>query len=224
VLHRTNLKARSWRIESSRFLAETISGASLVELPGSDDFIWAGDWEPAVAEIERFLTGGVASREPETEVATVLFTDIVNSTGQAATMGDRRWSDLRERHDQEIRAQLRRFHGEEIDTAGDGFLATFPAPRQALRCAVAAVEAVRSLGLEIRAGLHTGEIEREADAVRGIAVHIGARVSSLAGANEILVSQTVKDLVAGSGFAFEDAGEHALKGVPDRWHLFRVAE
>jgi class 3 adenylate cyclase len=222
VLHRPNLKHQGWRIESSRYIAERIPKATMVEVPGSDDFIWAGDWEPTVAEIERFLTGRVERHEPEAEVATVLFTDIVNSTGQAASMGDRRWTELREQHDREIRGQLRRFRGEEIETAGDGFLATFATPRQAVRCAVAAVDVVRSLGLEIRAGVHTGEIEREGDGVRGIAVHIGARVSSLAGAGEILVSQTVKDLVAGSGFGFDDAGEHELKGVPGRWRLYLV--
>lgn len=222
VMHRTHLKAPGWRIESSRYLAERIPGATMTEVPGTDDFIWGGDWEPTVAEIERFLRGDVGRPEPETEVATVVFTDVVNSTGQAAMMGDRRWGELRERHDAAIRSELRRYHGEEVDTAGDGFLATFSMPRQAVRFALAAVDAVRSLGLEIRAGVHTGEIERDGDAVRGIAVHIGARVSSLARANEILVSQTVKDLVAGSGLSFEDAGEHELKGVPDRWRLFRV--
>jgi class 3 adenylate cyclase len=175
-----------------------------------------------VAEIQRFLTGNVDAPEPDIAVATVLFTDIVNSTAQAATLGDQRWSELHERHDRLIRSELRRHHGQEIDTAGDGFLATFTAPGQALRCATAVVAGVRELGLEIRAGLHTGEVELEGDAVRGIAVHIGARVSSLAGPNEVVVSQTVKDMLAGSGFAFEDAGEHELKGVPDRWRLYRV--
>ncbi len=152
----------------------------------------------------------------------MLFTDIVNSTAQAATLGDQRWNELRQHHDRLVRSELRRHRGREIDTAGDGFLATFDAPGQALRCATAVVAGVRTLGLEVRAGLHTGEVELEGDAVRGIAVHIGARVSSLGGPNDVLVSQTVKDMLAGSGFTFEDAGEHELKGVPDRWRVYRV--
>ena len=216
VLHRPGLHADSYPIETSRYLAERIPDATLVELPGADVYPWGGDWEPVAAEIQRFLTGSVETPEPEFAVATVLFTDIVNSTAQAATLGDQRWSELRERHDRLIRSELRKNRGREIDTAGDGFLATFATPGQALRCATAVVAGMRELGLEIRAGLHTGEVELESDDVRGIAVHIGARVSSLAGSNEVLVSQTVKDMLAGSGAAFEDAGEHELKGVPDR--------
>jgi class 3 adenylate cyclase len=222
VMHRTGLGSGGWRIESSRHLAERIEGAMLVELPGRDQYIWGGDWEPAVAEIQRFLTGAVEAPERDIAVATVMFTDIVNSTAQAATLGDRRWSDIREQHDRLIRSALRQSHGREIDTAGDGFLATFAAPGQGLRCATAIVAGMRELGLEIRAGLHTGEVELDGDAVRGITVHIGARVSSLGGPNDVLVSQTVKDMLTGSGFTFEDAGEHDLKGVPDRWRIYRV--
>ena len=222
VLHRTDLGSGGWRIEASRYLAEHITGSTYIELPGSDQYIWGGDWEPAVAEIQRFLTGHIQPPERDIAVATVMFTDIVNSTAQAAELGDHRWNDLREQHDRVVRAELRTHHGREIDTAGDGFLATFASPGQALRCATTIVAHVRELGLEIRAGLHTGEVELEGDAVRGIAVHIGARVSSLGGPNEVLVSQTVKDLVAGSNVTFEDRGEHELKGVPDRWRLYRV--
>ncbi len=204
------------------YLVEKIPNATLLRFPGEDLYPYAGDWTPVVDEIQRFVTGTVEPPEPEVSLATVMFTDIVNSTAQAATLGDTRWSELLEQHDRLIRSELRRHHGLEIDTAGDGFFATFTAPGPALRCAAAVVAGVRELGLEIRAGLHTGEVELEGDAVRGIAVHIGARVSSLAGPNEVLVSQTVKDLVAGSGLTFEDAGEHELKGVPDRWRLYRV--
>jgi class 3 adenylate cyclase len=223
AMHRTDLSPGGWRIETSRYLAEHIAGARMVEIPGRDQYLWGGDWEPAVAEIQRFLTGSVETPEPDIAVATVLFTDIVNSTAQAATLGDQRWGELREQHDRLIRSELRRHHGREIDTAGDGFLATFAAPGQALRCATAVVAGMRELGLEIRAGLHTGEVELEGESVRGIAVHIGARVSSLAGPSEVLVSQTVKDMLAGSGITFEDVGEHELKGVPERWRLYRVA-
>jgi len=222
VVHRTDLPPHGWRIETSRYLAEHIPEATFVEVPGRDQYIWGGDWEPAVAEIQRFLTGSVEPPQPDIAVETVMFTDIVNSTAQAATLGDHRWGDLREQHDRLIRSELRRYHGREIDTAGDGFLATFAAPGQGLRCATAVVAGMRELGLEIRAGLHTGEVELDGDAVRGITVHIGARVSSLGGPNDVLVSQTVKDMLTGSGFTFEDAGEHDLKGVPDRWRIYRV--
>jgi class 3 adenylate cyclase len=155
-------------------------------------------------------------------LATIVFTDIVGSTERAAALGDAAWNDLLEGHHALVRAQLGMFRGTEVDTAGDGFLATFDGPARAVRCAQAISIAVRELGLEVRAGVHTGEIEFAGDDVRGIAVHIGSRVMSLAGPSEVLVSRTVKDLVAGSGLVFEDRGEHALKGVPDRWHLYLV--
>ncbi|HET7236926.1 MAG TPA: adenylate/guanylate cyclase domain-containing protein, partial [Actinomycetota bacterium] len=155
-------------------------------------------------------------------LATVLFTDIVGSTEKAAALGDGPWGELLAQHHERVRTELERFRGREIKTAGDGFLATFDGPARAVRCARAAADGVRDLGIEIRAGVHTGEIELDGTDVRGIAVHIGARVSALAGPSEVLVSRTVKDLVAGSGLVFEDAGEHELKGVPDRWRLYRV--
>jgi class 3 adenylate cyclase len=156
-------------------------------------------------------------------LATVLFTDIVGSTAKAAALGDTAWKDSLERHHAVVRALIGRYRGAEIDTTGDGFLATFDGPARGVRCAQAIVEAVKPLGLEIRAGLHTGEVETIDGKVGGIAVHVGARVGALAGPSQVLVSQTVKDLVGGSGLTFEDAGEHELKGVPDRWHLYRVA-
>ena len=155
-------------------------------------------------------------------LATVLFTDIVGSTERAAALGDAEWKVLLERHHETVRAMIGRYRGTEIDTTGDGFLATFDGPARGVKCAQAIAEAVQPLGLEIRAGLHTGEVEMIDGKVGGLAVHIGARVGALAGPSEVFVSQTVKDLVAGSGLAFEDAGEHELKGVPDRWHLYRV--
>jgi class 3 adenylate cyclase len=184
---------------------------------------WDGDSETVVAEVDRFLAT-VRGEEAEFDrvLATVLFTDIVGSTERAAEMGDRAWGDLLQRHHATVRAMIGRYRGKEVDTAGDGFLATFDGPARAVRCALAVSDAVRSLDIEVRAGVHTGEIELEGEDVRGIAVHIGARVGAKAGPSEVLVSSTVKDLVAGSGLGFEDAGEHELKGVPDRWHLYRV--
>src|SRR6185503_576435 len=186
---------------------------------------WDGDSETVVAEVDRFLAT-VRGEEAEFDrvLATVLFTDIVGSTERAAEMGDRAWGDLLQRHHATVRAMIGRYRGKEVDTAGDGFLATFDGPARAVRCALAVSDAVRSLDIEVRAGVHTGEIELEGEDVRGIAVHIGARVGAKAGPSEVLVSSTVKDLVAGSGLGFEDAGEHELKGVPDRWHLYRVLQ
>ena len=177
--------------------------------------------EAIVREIEEFLSD-VQGEEADLDrvLATVLFTDIVDSTSQAAAMGDRRWRTVRERHDQIVRAQLARYQAGEIDTAGDGFLATFDGPARAVKCARATVDALREQGIEIRAGLHTGEVEFVDDKVRGIAVHIGARVASMAHPNHVLVSSTVKDLVTGSGLKFSDGGVHELKGVPGEWHLF----
>ena len=174
-------------------------------------------------EIRRFINS-VSAEEAEFDrvLATVLFTDIVGSTERASTLRDTAWKDLLARHHEVVRAMIGRYRGTEIGTAGDGFLATFDGPARGVRCAQAIVEAVQPLGLQVRAGLHTGEIEMTDDDVQGIAVHTGARVGALAGPSEVLVSQTVKDLVAGSGLSFEDAGEHELKGVPDRWRLYRV--
>ncbi|MEO8477704.1 MAG: adenylate/guanylate cyclase domain-containing protein [Actinomycetota bacterium] len=220
VLHRTG--DRDVPIEGGRDVADRIAGARFVELTGIDSFPWAGDQEPLLAEIEAFVTGSRATEEAHRVLTTVLFTDIVGSTGRAAELGDARWKELLAAHDKKAKAEIERFRGRYVNTTGDGLLATFDGPARAVRCAEAIVGAVRSLGLDIRAGCHTGEVELSGDDVRGIAVHIGARVAALAGSNAVLVSQTVKDLVAGSGLAFEDAGEHELKGVPDTWRLYRV--
>ena len=169
------------------------------------------------------MTGARATEQGDRVLATVLFTDIVGSTEKAAELGDARWKEVLADHDERAKAEIDRFRGRYVNTTGDGLLATFDGPARAVRCAEAIVEAVGPLGLEIRAGCHTGEVELHGDNVRGIAVHVGARIASLAGSSEVLVSSTVKDLVAGSGLQLEDAGQHELKGVPDRWHLFRVA-
>jgi class 3 adenylate cyclase len=212
-----------FHVESTRQLAEAIPGARLVEFPGSDHFFWVGNQDELLDEVERFVKDlGEQEAELDRVLATVLFTDVVGSTERAAAIGDRRWRELLDAHHQRVRAQLGRFRGKEIDTAGDGFLATFDGPIRAIRCALAATEAVRDLDIEIRAGLHTGEVELAGDAVRGIAVHIGARVAALANPSEVIVSSTVKDLVAGAALRFEDRGEHALKGVPGAWRVYRV--
>lgn len=209
--------------DEGRFIASKIPGARFVELPGADHFFWAGDdAEGMLDEIEEFVTGHRTSHTPERVLATVLFTDIVSSTERAAAMGDRTWSDLLERHNALVRAELHSWRGTEVNTMGDGFLATFDGPARAIRCARAITEAVRPLGIEVRCGLHTGEVEIVEEDVTGVAVHIAARISSLAGASEVVVSRTVKDLVAGSGFEFQSRGDHALKGIPDRWEIFAV--
>ena len=210
------------RREVRRYAAERIPGAKYVELPGRDHCPWTDDSDSLIQAISHFVTGGQPEIELDRVLATVLFTDIVGSTQRAAELGDGRWRDLLEDHHRLVRAQLARYRGTEVDTAGDGFLATFDGPARAIRCARAIVDSVRELGIELRAGLHSGECELVEGKVRGIAVHTGARVAALAGPSEVLVSQTVRDLVAGSGLVFEDAGEHELKGVPDRWHLYRV--
>ena len=205
------------------YLAEHISGAKLVEVPGEDNMIFAGDSDADLDEIEEFLTGTRHVAVTDRVLATVLFTDIVGSTEHLAELGDRKWRDLLDAHDRTIRRQLERFRGREVGTRGDGFVATFDGPGRAIECGCAMRDAVRTLGLEIRVGLHTGEIEvRVDDDVAGVAVHIGARVAQHAGAAEVLVSSTVKDLVAGSGIEFDDRGEHELKGVPGTWRLFSV--
>jgi class 3 adenylate cyclase len=220
VLHRTG--DRTSDVDGGRYIASQIEGARFIELAGDDAPPFAGDSDAALDEIEEFLTGVRHGPEPDRVLATVLFTDIVASTERAAKLGDRKWRELLDAHHVRIRTELSRFRGREIDTAGDGFLATFDGPARAVRCAQAIGSSVRDLGLEVRAGVHTGEIELANGDIRGIAVHIGARVAAIAGPNEVFVSSTVKDLVAGSGLAFEDVGEHELKGVPDRWHLYRV--
>jgi class 3 adenylate cyclase len=214
-------------VGGSRYLAERIAGARHVELPGADHALHAGDPEPPLREIQSFLTEVWEERAWEDEehdrvLATVLFTDIVGSTARAAELGDARWRELIQAHHGLIRRQLVRFRGTEIDTAGDGFFASFDGPARAIRCARAITEGVRELGIEIRAGLHTGECERIDRKVGGIAVSIGARVAAEAGPGEVLVSSTVKDLVAGSGIEFRDRGVAELKGVPGEWRLFAV--
>jgi len=211
------------QVDEGRWMASRIPDARFVELPGSDHLMWAGDAEAILDEIEAFLTGVRRGPAPDRVLTTVLFTDIAGSTERAAAMGDHDWAGLLERHHVAIRRELDRFQGREVDTAGDGFLARFDGPARAVRCAIGAGEAVRDLGLEIRAGVHTGEVELAGDTIRGVAVHIGARIAGLAAPGQVLVSRTVKDLVAGSGLVFEDHGEHELKGVPERWHLYAVA-
>jgi class 3 adenylate cyclase len=210
------------RPEHGRYFAANIPGAKYVELPGRDNLPYVGDQDAVLDEVEEFLTGVRHGPEPDRVLATVLFTDIVGSTARAAELGDRRWRDLLDRHHTAVRRELERGRGREVDTAGDGFLATFDGPARAIRCAQAIADRVQSLGLEVRSGLHTGEIEVVGDQVRGIAVHIGERTAGLAGPGEVLVTSTVKDLVAGSGIEFEARGEHALRGVPGEWRIFRV--
>jgi len=215
-------------IDNARFLAREIPGSRLVELPGGPHMTFLGDWQAVVDEVESFLVplGAAPDDEPETEsvLATVLFTDIVGSTAKAASVGDRAWRELLDRHHSAIRAQLARFRGRELDTAGDGFFASFDGPARAIRCACAIRGAISELDLEVRAGLHTGECEVLDGKVAGIAVSIGARVAAEAGPGEVLVSQTVKDLVAGSGIGFESRGAAELKGVPGEWRLYAVGD
>jgi class 3 adenylate cyclase len=220
ILHRT--AERVIAVENARYMAQQIRGAKLVELPGEDHVWWLGGGGALLDEIEEFLTGSRHAYEPERVLATVLFADIVGSTERAATLGDRSWRELLEAFRARVRAVLLQFRGREIDTAGDGFLAALDGPARAVRCAGAIRDAVRPLGLEVRCGLHTGECERVGQGLAGIAVHIGARVAGLAAPGEVLVSQTVRDLVAGSGLAFEERGTHTLKGVPNEWRLFRA--
>ena len=206
----------------SRWLADTIPHATLVELPGDDHVVFLGDADAVVDEVEEFLTGARHAPETDRVLATVLFTDIVGSTERAAALGDTRWRELLEQHHRSVRRELDRFRGNEIDTAGDGFMASFDGPARAIRCARAIEDSNQALGIDVRAGVHTGECERLGDKLSGIAVHIAARVASSAGAGEVVVSQTVKDLVAGSGIEFDDRGMHELKGVPGAWRLFSV--
>jgi pimeloyl-ACP methyl ester carboxylesterase len=221
VLHRSG--DRDSRAEEGRYIAERIPGARFVELAG-DVHVPLVDPDQVLDEVEEFVTGRRPAPDPDRVLATVLFTDIVGATDRAAAMGDRGWRELLDRHHALVRRELDRFQGREVDTAGDGFLATFDGPARAIRCAHSIREAVRGLGLEIRAGLHTGECELAGEQVRGIAVHTGARVAALASPSEVLVSSTVKDLVAGSGIEFEDRGTHQLKGVPGEWRLYAVRQ
>ena len=220
ILHRTG--DLDMDVGGARYMASRIAGAKYIELPGDDHLPFVGDQEAILDEIEEFLTGARQHAELDRVLATVLFTDMVGSTERSAALGDKRWRDLLEAHNRVMREELDRFRGREIDTAGDGFFATFDGPARAVRCACAMRNELARLGIDIRAGLHTGECELVADKVRGIAVHIGSRVASLARPGEVLVSSTVKDLVAGSGLDFEDRGVQTLRGVPGEWRLFAV--
>ncbi|MCU1426295.1 MAG: hypothetical protein JWL83_295 [Actinomycetia bacterium] len=220
VVHRVG--DRMVPVEHGRYLAEHIAGAKFVELPGSDHAYYVGDVGGLVDEVQEFLTGVRSEPELDRVLATVLFTDIVGSTQQAAAIGDGAWRDLIDRHDASVRAQLARFRGVEVHTAGDGFLASFDGPARAIRCACAIRDALRPLGIEVRAGVHTGEVHRRGTDLSGIAVHIGARVADLADAGEVLVSRTVVDLVAGSGIQFHERGFTTLRGVPGEWQLHAV--
>jgi class 3 adenylate cyclase/pimeloyl-ACP methyl ester carboxylesterase len=208
--------------DQARDVAERIDGATYVELPGVDLLPFVGDADGVLDVIEEFVTGMRPTMRSDRVLSTVLFTDIVSSTEKAIRMGDAAWKDLLTTHDERARSEIARFRGTYVTSTGDGLLARFDGPARAVRCAQAIGEAIRDLGIEIRSGCHTGEIELKDDDVRGVAVHIGARVMSLAGPSEVFVTSTVRDLTAGSGLLFEDGGEHDLKGVPDRWHLYRV--
>ena len=208
--------------EHGRYLADHIRGAKYVQVPGRSNLIWSGDQEALLGEIQQFITGVRPAPEPERVLATIMFTDIVGSTDLAASIGDARWRDLLAEHNRIVREQLDRFRGREVKTTGDGFLATFDGPARAIRCGEAISAALHALDFSVRVGIHTGEVELADHDLGGIAVHIGARVSATAGADQILVSSTVKDLVVGSGIRFEDRGPHALKGVPGQWQLFAV--
>ena len=201
-------------------MGEHIPGARMVELPGDDHLPWEGDAESVLDEIARFLSGAREELEPDRVLATLLVADIVEATAKAAEVGDRIWNDLVIRYQRLVRAQLARFRGREVDTAGDGLLATFDGPARAIRCASAIVTSVRDLGLETRVGVHTGEVEHTTTGVRGIAVDIGARIAAAADPGEVLVSHTVRDIVAGSGIVFEERGEQELDGAPGTWRLF----
>jgi class 3 adenylate cyclase len=214
-----------WRGKAAaRYVADHIDGARYLELPGEDNLFFVGDTGPLLDAIEEFVTGRLPRHDVDRVLATVLFTDVVGSTDQVAGMGDRRWSELLATHDGLTRAELENFRGREITTTGDGFLATFDGPGRAVRCACAIRDAVRAIGIQVRVGLHTGEIELHGNDIGGIAVHIAQRVQAHAQRNEVLVSRTVADLVGGSGIPFADRGTHTLKGVPDPWQLFAVED
>lgn len=219
VLHRNR---EIFPIASGRHLARLIPGARLVELDGEDHAFWAGDVEPVLAELEEFLTGMRTPEQQDRLLATILFTDIVDSTQRAGELGDRAWHDVLDEHNGRVRELLARYGGRELDTAGDGFFASFEGPGVAVRCACAIVRSVRELGLEIRAGVHTGECERIGEKLGGLAVHVGARIAATANGGEVLASRTVRDLVAGSGLKFADRGTHRLRGIDEPWQLFAV--
>jgi class 3 adenylate cyclase len=220
IIHRA--ETRVTPVEHGRDLARRMPQARYVELPGEDLLYWAGDSTALLDEVEEFLTGNRTTTTDERFLATLLFVDIVESTKRLSSIGDRSWRDFLDTQEPMLDGLVRRFGGRVVATTGDGLLATFDGPARAIRSACAIARAARQLGVEVRAGLHTGEVESRGEGVAGIAVHIAARVAAAAGASEVLVSRTVKDLVAGSGIDLEDRGEHVLKGVPDRWRLYRA--
>lgn len=220
VIHRTGDRVLS--VANGRYFAEHIRGAQLLEQDGDDHLPWLGDSEGVLEAMEEFVTGSPRRVDADRILATVLFTDLVDSTRHAAALGDRRWRDLLDAHDDIGMREVERFRGRRVKATGDGLLAVFDGPARGVRCAEAIRDAVKDLGVQIRAGLHVGECEQRDEDVGGLAVHIGARVAALAGPGEILVSRTVRDLVAGSGLRFAERGEHALKGVPDHWALYSV--
>jgi class 3 adenylate cyclase len=222
VLHRTG--DLLFPIDQSRDLADRLPDARFVELPGIDWQPWAGDTDSLLAEIQTFVTGTRPTDEPDRQLATVLFTDVVESTETVAAIGDRRWRDLLDRHDEIVLREVERHGGRRVKTTGDGALAAFTGPAQGIRTALAIRDALSRIGVAIRAGLHTGEVEMRGDDLAGMAVHIGARVAAQPGSGEIFVSSTVKDLVAGSGIEFDDRGEHELRGVPGTWRLYAVCD
>lgn len=220
IVHRDNPAFSP--VEHAHYLAERIPGSRLVELPGQDSLYWVGDTGPMLDEIEEFITGVRGGSDAERLLTTIMFTDIVGSTERAAALGDHRWRDLLDNHDRIVRHELQRFGGREVNTAGDGFVATFTSPSAAIACADAIVDAVRVLGIEVRVGIHAGEVEVRGADVAGMAVHICARVAALAGPSEVLVSSTLRDIVTGSRHRFGDRGETALKGVPGYWRLYAL--
>ncbi len=222
VLHRVD--NAFVRIGHARYLAENIAGAKLIELPGRDHLPFAGETDALLEDIEEFLTGTRATPSTDRMLATILFTDIVASTKRAASTGDRRWRELLDNHDRMSGRQVHRFGGRQVQSTGDGILATFDGPARAIQCGLAICDGARQLGMEVRVGLHTGEVERRGDGVAGIGVHIAARVQARAQPGEVWVSRTVTDLVTGSGITFNDRGEHELKGVPGAWQLFTVLD
>jgi class 3 adenylate cyclase len=220
VLHSSG--DRTIEVGHAHYFASRIARAKLVMIDSEDHLPFASGSAEIISNVREFLTGQRHANQSDTVLSTIMFTDIVGSTQKVIAAGDRRWTDLLEAHDAAIRRELAAYRGREIKTTGDGFLAIFDGPARAVRCAFAVREAVRPVGLEIRLGIHTGECEMRRDSISGLSVHIAARIAALASASSVVVSHTVKDLVAGSGIAFEDLGDHNLKGVPDQWHLYRV--
>jgi class 3 adenylate cyclase len=220
ILHRTG--DRDIDVGGSRWMAGQIPGAKYVELPGDDHLPWVGSQDAILDEVEEFLTGVRRGPDPDRVLATILFTDIVESSRRAAELGDQAWRDLLEHHHGIVRGELERYRGREIDNAGDGFCASFDGPARAIRCALAIRDGLRRIGLDVRAGIHTGECELLLDKLAGVAIHAAARIAASGGQGEIRVSGTVHDLVAGSGIAFRDVGPTVLKGLPGEWRLFQV--